>query len=131
MKILFLITSVISFACISLSCKTNKEQASVSDQTSTHNKEVKYRVIVSFASKGAGTSYPERIAFDKYIESHPKKPAYKSVNWGREGETDYCFTLKELSKKEQVEFIAEAKKLTASNALVSINENAISQHKGR
>ncbi len=131
MKNILIITTVISIAFISLSCKTNKAQTSASSQPMNDSKEIKYRVIVSFASKGAGTSYPERKAFDSYIESHPKKPAYKSVIWGREGETDYCFTLKELSKKEQAEFIAEAKKLTATNPLVSINENALSQHKGR
>lgn len=94
-------------------------------------KEQKYRLIVSFTSKGAGANSDQRQAFLNYVDSLAKKPAYKTVHWGREGETDYCFTLKELSKKEQSAFIAEVKKKVAGSDRVFIEENAVCKHHGR
>lgn len=94
-------------------------------------KEQKYRLIVSFTSKGAGANSDQRQAFLNYVDSLAKKPAYKTVHWGREGETDYCFTLKELSKKEQAAFLAEVRKKVAGSDRVFIEENAVCKHHGR
>jgi len=94
-------------------------------------KEEKYRLIVSFISKGAGANSDQRQAFLNYVDSLAKKPAYKLVRWGREGETDYCFTLKELSKKEQSAFIAEVKKKVAGSDRVLVEENAVCKHHPR
>lgn len=94
-------------------------------------KEEKYRLIVSFISKGAGANSDQRQAFLNYVDSLAKKPAYKLVRWGREGETDYCFTLKELSKKEQSTFISEVKKKVAGSDRVFVEENAVFKHHAR
>lgn len=94
-------------------------------------KEEKYRLIVSFISKGAGAGSDQRQAFLNYVDSLAKKPAYKLVRWGREGEADYCFTLKELSKKEQAAFIAEVKKKVAGSDRIFVEENAVCKHHAR
>lgn len=137
MKHIFFLASVITLSLASVACKSNKG-ASSSGTTATQNpenaaasSEQTYRIIVSFTSKGAGTSAEKREAFLKYVASHPKKPAYKEVLWGREGETDYCLTLSELSKKEQVAFVEDVKKAMAGRDQVIISENAASQHRGR
>jgi hypothetical protein len=144
MKTIILLASVISLSLVSLACKSKKNagssntsttttSSSSSENTETGNasSEQSYRIIVSFTSKGAGVAAEKREAFLKYVDSHPKKPAYKTVLWGREGETDYCLTLSELSKKEQITFIEEVKKAMAGSDQVIITENAVSQHRGR
>jgi hypothetical protein len=45
------------------------------------------------------------------------------INWGREGETDFCLKLKELSKDQQEQFIKESKTLLENRKLVRIYEN--------
>ncbi len=130
MKIILLLTTLTVISIASISCKTHKENTAETNN-STENKATKYRLIVSFASMGAGAGSPERTAFNEFIEKHQKKPVYKTVFWGREGETDYCFTLKGFSKGEQLEFIEQTKKIAGSNKLFILTENAICQHTGR
>jgi hypothetical protein len=52
--------------------------------------------------------------------------------WGREGETDYCFNLSELTaKKDLIGFIEDVKKIGAGSDMMNISENAECMHKGR
>lgn len=137
MKRLFFLAALISLSCIS--CKAKKETAKTTEPSpSTANisnmQETPkiYRVIVSFKSKGEGIEYEKKTALLNYVDKHPLKPAYQTVLWGREGETDYCFDLSELpSKKELFAFLDEIKRITAGSELVDILENAECQHKGR
>ena len=140
MKHIIFLASVISLSVVSVACKSNKSASSSgassaasaqSPENAAASSEQTYRIIVSFTSKGAGTSAEKREAFLKYVESHPKKPVYKEVLWGREGETDYCLMLSELSKKEQLNFVEEVRKAMAGSDQVIITENAVSQHRGR
>lgn len=135
MKRLFFLASLVSLAC--MSCKSKKEATKTNDTSAaattatTPDAPKTYRLIVSFISKGAGTDQ-KRTPFLAYVDGHPLKPAYKTVRWGREGETDYCFTLSELTaKKDLVAFIEEVRKITAGSDLININENAECQHAGR
>lgn len=141
MKTIVILASAISLSFASVACKSTRKASNSDSATTTSSSEhtdsdnassgQSYRMIVSFTSKGAGTSAEKREAFLKYVDSHPKKPAYKTVLWGREGETDYCLTLSELSKKEQAGFVEEVKKAMAGSDQVIISENAVSQHRGR
>lgn len=137
--VLLLISATIALAALP-ACKSSKPASSAAATASgstaqagdpASQAEPVYRVIVSFTSKGAGTVAEKREAFLKYVESHPRKPAYKTVLWGREGETDYCLLLTELSKKEQLNFVEELKKAMAGSDQVIITENAECQHRGR
>lgn len=135
MKKLFFLASLVSLACIT--CKAKKETVKTTENTpaslsNTPDAPITYRLIVSFISKGAGTDSEKRTAILAYVNSHPKKPAYKTVIWGREGEADYCFNLSEFSsKKELITFIEDIKKIAAGSDMVFISENAECQHKGR
>ena len=137
MKRLFFLASLISLACIS--CKAKKDAVKTTESApptaglSTRQDDAKtYRLIVSFKSKGAGTPSDQRAAFLNYVDNHPQKPAYQTILWGREGETDYCFDLTELSsKKDLVAFLDQVKKITSGSDLIDISENAECQHKGR
>lgn len=135
MKKLFFLASLVSLAC--MTCKAKKETVKIIENTpasfsNTPDAPITYRLIVSFISKGAGTDPEKRTAILAYVKNHPKKPAYKTVIWGREGEADYCFTLSEFSsKKARAKFIADIKKIAAGSDMVFISENAECQHKGR
>ncbi|MCD6019001.1 MAG: hypothetical protein K0S53_2122 [Bacteroidetes bacterium] len=137
MKRLFFLAALVSLSCIS--CKAKKEAAKTTESAppaanlaATQESPKTYRLIVSFKSKGAGTPSEKRAAFLKYVDNHPQKPSYQTVLWGREGETDYCFDLAELaSKKDQVLFLEEVKRITTGSDLIDISENAECQHKGR
>lgn len=134
MKQIFFLVALISLACPFMCCKTKKQATTTTSETSTvvsESQTEKYRLIISFISKGAGTDGEKRQAILDYIEKHPKKPVNKTVHWGREGETDYCLNLTELSKSSQETFIAEIKKIAGNSSLIFISENAVCPHKGR
>lgn len=136
MKQLFFLASLLSLSCIS--CKSKKEAAKVTETATVTSATIEadapvtYRLIVSFISKGAGTDSEKRTAFLAYVDTHPLKPAYKKVIWGREGEADYCFNLAELtSKKDLVTFMDQVQKIAGDSDMMKISENAECQHKGR
>jgi len=93
--------------------------------------ETKYRLVISFISKGAGTDHNARKQVLDLIEKQAKKPMYEARIWGREGEEDFIFTLKELNLDEQKVFVGEVKKLVSNSDLVLIKENEIYVKKGR
>ena len=140
MKNLFFLAAVFSLALSTVSCKSKKEAAASGSNSSAtasasstgESKEITYRLIVSFISKGAGTDGPKRTAFTDYVAANAKKPVYKEVRWGREGEGDYCFTLSEFkSEADKTAFIDGVKKIAAESDLIVVSENAVCQHKGR
>jgi hypothetical protein len=92
---------------------------------------VTYRLVVSFISKGAGIDYKTAESLKSYIENHPKKPAYEVKSYGREGETDYVLTLKELNADEQKLFVDQVKKLVSSSDMTLVKENEPYTKKGR
>lgn len=98
----------------------------VSAQTDTSNI---YRVSVSFISRGEGIDYKTQETFENWLAAQPKHPAYMKTHWGREGETNYCLKLNELSTREQEIFVRDLRTLLTDKPLVLINEYA--ECKGR
>lgn len=143
MKQTIIIVSLLFITSISIGCKAKKETSSTTNSSAStatnadtqttmeDEKTIQYRLIISFISKGAGIDSKLSDAITAYTSSHPKKPASKLISWGREGENDHCFLLKELTKTEQVEFIAEIKKIIGSSDMVLLTENSKCMHKGR
>lgn len=97
----------------------------------TKAKEGKYRLVIEFISKGGGVDYKTQEKINEFIEKHPKKPAFEVQRWGREGEVDYYFHLKELSHHEQKAFIEEIHKLIPDKEMVLVHENHQYVKKGR
>jgi hypothetical protein len=126
MKHLFFLISITSIAFVGMSCKSKKE-TTASTQTAEAQAET-FRLVVSFISKGAGPDNTKSAALLAYIGVHPKKPTYTVAHWGREGETDYCLHLTELTKSEQVNFVANVNKMMAGSDMVFVKENAESAH---
>ena len=85
----------------------------------------KYALVVSFFSPGNGT---DREAYERLlglIAKSPKKLAYATGHWGKEGEHDACFELTELSATEKTAFVASVKKEMAASTRVNVESNAV------
>jgi hypothetical protein len=85
------------------------------------------RLVVSFYSICCGIDHEARERLDKFIGQYEKTKrrqlAKSTVNWGREGEIDYCLPLSEISAREQRSFISKVRSLLKSSKLVHIEEN--------
>ena len=133
MKQLLILTSLLVISSISICCKTKKEASNSTEipNSKEDEKVTQYRLILTFISKGTGVDSKLKSEILAYTSTHPKKPISKIVLWGREGETDHCFSLKELKKTEQVEFIAGIKKIIGTSDMVLLVENSKCNHQGR
>ncbi|MCD6067406.1 MAG: hypothetical protein K0S33_2232 [Bacteroidetes bacterium] len=130
MKNIILILSVLTIFT-GASCK-NKEKAASSNtadpNTASDAKlgattDKKSRLVVSFKSIGTGIDLDANAKMEKFIKEHPKKPQYDVYAWGREGETDYAFSLKEIKSGDQAKFIQELKAAIGNSDRVSYKEN--------
>ncbi|MBI3511475.1 MAG: hypothetical protein HY064_12495 [Bacteroidetes bacterium] len=88
-----------------------------------------YRITIQFISKGEGIDSQTAEDFEKWLNDYPKHPAYDKTQWGREGETNYCLKLHELSTREQDIFVRDVRTKLADKQLVIVNEYA--ECKGR
>lgn len=124
MKLTSLIFLLISFLLFT-DCKTKSKTESQSGINNNAAKEVKitYRLVVSFISHASGIDGEKYDAIEAYLKKHPKKPKYDVLLWGREGERDFCFHLKEFKSDEQSGFIDELKKLAVGSERVQFHEN--------
>jgi len=106
-----------------MACHSSQKTTTALAETTT----VINQFTVSFISIGAGTDVSAKTAYDTYIENFAKqnkvKLIYDKVNWGREGEMDYCFDLSPLKADVKALFIEETKRLLASSKLVRYAEN--------
>lgn len=137
MKQLFFLIAIFSLAISTVSCKAKKEATTTTSETTptttamTETKEHTYRFIISFISKGTGVDRNNVEALLKYVEAQPKKPEYEKIQWGREGEMDFCFQLNELKKDEQAKFIKDVKNQMAGSDRVFMTENMACTHQRR
>jgi hypothetical protein len=130
MKIIFLsLASIISLSLFS--CKSKKQSNTVSEiktETNTTNTNQRlengsYRLIVSFISIGTGVDGEAYNKLEKFIKEHPKSPSFEQKRWGREGEVDFMFTLKEFKANEQLKFISDLKVAIGKSDRVLYKEN--------
>ena len=109
------------------------------DQTSPDINDLKKQlpdtipVVVSFISIGEGTDQDgfnvlTRILDDFSVKTG-KKPAYITIPWGREGEVDFYFKLKELNYTEKQSFISALKSGVKDHKLIQVNENVKNRFK--
>ena len=124
-----------------ISCKSVDRQTDSKKITATNSRknnsqqinESSFRFIASFYSIGQGIdgkTLESYITFLKEFEiTSGSSLNYEIVNWGKEGETDYCFRLSSLSVKEQEQFITDSKNILKHSELVSTSVNTICKHK--
>jgi len=89
------------------------------------------RLIVTFASIGAGIDPNGKTMLDDFINSFKEKSGklvkYGTLAWGREGEFDCEFSLNELNLNEQTDFVKGLKKQFEGNQLIQVEENKSSR----
>jgi hypothetical protein len=83
-----------------------------------------YRVTISFISKGEGIDIKSQETLENWLKNQPKTPKYEKTHWGREGETNYCLKLDELSTREQEIFVRDLRTLLTDKPLILISEYA-------
>ena len=97
------------------------------------NQEITYDMIISFISKGEGIDRKLKEAVDKSIATFNTEQKVKIKPelqmWGREGETDYNFILKNLSTKQKKDFISSMEETVGSTDMAHITFNQKSVHK--
>jgi len=110
-----------------------KPATEVTKPVETPKKEQLCRLNVSFISIGEGTDPKAKetldLALKNWEERFSKSFQKESIPWGREGETDFCFQLEELTAEEQGIFVDEIKTIFEGNNLVQISENQPSRFK--
>lgn len=120
--ILFIILPLL---CLVSSCKTQKETSKTvtimpppppppppkDDGDSPKGEPMTYRLTISFYSIGTGIDSEHHDKFVEFLNNFKPVLLYDKAGWGREGEVDYCFFLRELKPKEQETFVADVKKL--------------------
>lgn len=125
-NVIFLIAMFTLFACNSAKNVTDKKTINSTNQD-TISADINYRFSVSFISIGSGIDKQSKHKYDQYITEYEQKNklqlSYETINWGREGEVDYCFKLTELDKKKQKLFIIETKEILKTSSLVRYKEN--------
>ena len=141
MKTLTALTLILSlglYSCKSTSqAKSTTETVPNGDKNETTGKtEVKekvYDMIISFISKGEGIDRDLKTKVDAVLENFNKtnktdiKP--EILGWGREGEVDYNFNLKNLSTKQKKTFISSIEETVGSTDMAHITFNQKSVHK--
>ena len=133
MKTLIYLFAIVALAsCNSTKNATDKNTA-LSTSQNINTPDTIYRLSVSFISIGAGTDKKAKQQYDQYIIQYKQKNKiklnYEIVNWGREGEIDYCFKLSELNKNQQDLFVTETKETLKSSSLVRFKENTTCRQK--
>jgi len=133
--LLFTFSTILFFT---FSCKSQKSKTSNNETQPKENQVIKtestqnqgnYRFIVEFYSIGEGTDGKAKEKFNSFIENYQPKPDFEKYLWGREGESDYCFQLKNMNESDQKKFVEEAKKLLSDSKLVHFSENSPCLHK--
>ncbi len=89
-------------------------------------KSSKDTLIVSFISIGAGTDYKAEDRLELFVKDFEAENKIKlpvSIKtWGREGERDYRYDLKQLSKKQCKAFVDGVTEMFRENNLVKIRQ---------
>ena len=97
--------------------------------------ETTYRFIVSFYSIGEGTEQKQIEKLEGFLYQYRQKnkktiPVQKTF-WGREGELDFCISLKEISLSDQLVFIQDCKNELKTAKWVHFIENSPCRKKRR
>ncbi|CAN5234411.1 hypothetical protein BH09BAC5_BH09BAC5_19150 [soil metagenome] len=102
----------------------NPVDSAVTTVVAENQEEEIYRLTVSFISKGEGIDEKTLESFENWLKMQPKQPVFEITHWGREGETNYCLKLNELSTREQEIFVKDVRTQLTDKELVFVTEYA-------
>ena len=130
MRMLVIILSAISF----IACKNGQKSIDTKDNSSTEKtaetanpQDVVFDVIVQFISKGEGIAHPIKTKFEEAVAKFNKDNNTNIEadvrHWGREGEIDLNYNLKNLSTKQKSAFLSLVKETVGDTDMVHIKYN--------
>ena len=106
-----------------LSCATSPAKSATSNGAT-------FAVVVGFGSECCGIDNAARDALDRVVARFPRSTTGRVEHlWGKEGDTDVCFTLEALSSADRVRFVADVH-ATVPGKVVTVSENG-ECHPGR
>ncbi len=115
-------TILMSIILLTSACSAEKKAAK-KEAARLAETNVNYPLVVEFISIGAGIDN-KALETLKTMSNSPKKLKYVNHTFGREGEIDFCYLLKELNDKEKAKFITDVKEAFKGNNLVILHENS-------
>lgn len=131
-----LITATSLFACKNSSQAMDSDKIEPSSKKTSPiqtTKDIVYDMVITFGSIGTGIDSEVKKKIDEIIESFNKDNntsiTPEKVGWGREGEVDYNFTLKNLSTSQKESFTSLTKEGIGSSERVHLSFNKKSVHK--
>lgn len=98
---------------------TANETTNVTETTTADTNVV--RLVVSFISKGEGIDIKTQTAFEQWLTNRGNV-TWETAHWGREGETNYCFRLTNMSGRDQEIFVRDVRTFMTDKELVLVNE---------
>lgn len=123
-KLIFILSAVSLIACKNGE-KATKDNDMVNAKQSSETQQTKsYDLVLSFISKGAGidrelkTKFEEGLA--KYNSTNKVDITPEISHWGREGETNLNFNLKNLSTAQRKSFLSFVKETIGDTDMVHI-----------
>lgn len=136
MRIVFLILFVTSLI---IGCKSKQNGVSTppaqptpsapsptSDEVEAQ-KQAYNNLVISFYSIGEGINAKAADTIESFMGEYSKKInkaiPYSKISWGREGEVDFCISLKELQGEERKIFVNETRRLARQFELIHFFEN--------
>ncbi|MCC7331154.1 MAG: hypothetical protein IT232_00990 [Flavobacteriales bacterium] len=125
-KMVIILSAISMIACKSSSNATNTKNFT-SGTESTNPEDVVFDVIVKFISKGEGIARDLKTTFEEAVAKFNKQNHTNIEadvrHWGREGETDLNYNLKNLSTKQKSAFISMVKETVGHTDMVQIKFN--------
>lgn len=110
-------TAIFVSLCV-LACSPSATPPSAPTQGAT------YALVVSFGSECCGTDQAAERALEGVVARYPQAAlGHTRGYWGKEGETDECFTLAGLDATTRARFVSEVRTGVARK-LVHVDENA-------
>jgi hypothetical protein len=114
---------------------TLKDEGTAKRDTVVKPDSSKYTLVIMFYSIGEGIDFEAVKTYEDSISAFSarigKNIDYQINPWGREGETDFCMQLIELTDVEKAQFIAQTKMQLKKAKLVNIYENYPCKHRKR
>jgi len=127
------IVSISISILLAIACNSAKKTTESSTSKTITLPDSIYRFNISFISIGNGIDSKAKQQFNEFITqfNSNNKVAItpEIVNWGREGEIDYCLKLADINNDLQIKFITETKELLKSSKLVRYKENSTCRQK--
>lgn len=129
-KLIIILSAVSLIACKNgqKSTTTVKSETSTEKTAETTNpQDVVFDVIVQFISKGEGIAHSIKTKFEEAVAKF-NKDNHTNIeadvrHWGREGETDLNYNLKNLSTKQKSAFLSLVKETVGDTDMVNVKYN--------